>query len=530
MGSVRVLFLYPNERDMSLVPPVFGLFARLLKNRGFVVDLFDSTGYDFEGRADPDVEAEKNLFFKPTEPASEKGVKKKLTNMFDDFVRKVDDFSPDLIAMSATESTYQRGITLLHHLRSVKKRRVLTIVGGVFATFAPERVMRDPEVDILCLGEGDIALPELCEKLQRGEDFTREPNLWVKKADGTIIKNPPGRAVNINELPPIDFSIFEDDRFYRPMRGKVYRMLPVETHRGCPYTCTFCNSPAQNILYDTRTQSQFFRKKSMEKIREELINFRDTWNGQYVFFWADTFLAWSIKELSAFCEMYSEFKMPFWCQTRPETVHPNVDGYKKLGMLQEVGMHHMSFGMEHGDEKFRAEVIDRAYSNDLAIRAMQVPSDLGIPYTVNNIIGFPDETYDLAMKTVDINRHFQAYNVSVSTFAPYCGTVLRTLAVDRGYLDPEFITPANYGRSVLNMPQFPVDQIYGLQRTFVMYVKFPKDRWSEIKQAESLTPEGDAAWARLRDEFVTTYFQEPEPRIDKNNEKGDARPAQNASC
>ena len=210
--------------------------------------------------------------------------------------------------------------------------------------------------------------------------------------------------------------------------------------------------------------------------------------------------------------------MPFWCQTRPETVHPKMDGYKKLEMLQEVGLHHMSFGMEHGDEEFRAKVIDRRYSNDSAIRAMRVPADLGIPFTVNNIIGFPDETYDLAMKTVEINRHFDSHNVSVSTFAPYRGTVLRTLAVKRGYLDDDFITPANYGRTVLKMPEFSADEIYGLQRTFVMYAKFPKTRWPEIRQAESLTGAGDEVWKRLRDEFMATYFRDPEPRIDRVNE------------
>ena len=358
----------------------------------------------------------------------------------------------------------------------------------------------------------------MCEQLLHGEDFTRVPNLWVKKADRTVVKNAPGPAVDINTLPSMDFSIFEDDRIYRPMRGKVYRMLPVETHRGCPYTCAFCNSPTQNILYDTQTQSQFFRKKSVAKIREELVNFRDQWKGEYVFFWADTFLAWSLLELREFCEMYAEFKMPFWCQTRPETVHPKMDGYKKLEMLQEVGLHHMSFGMEHGDEEFRAKVIDRRYSNDSAIRAMRVAADLGIPFTVNNIIGFPDETYDLAMKTVEINRHFDSHNVSVSTFAPYRGTVLRTLAVKRGYLDDDFITPANYGRTVLKMPEFSADEIYGLQRTFVMYAKFPKTRWPEIRQAESLTGAGDEVWKRLRDEFMATYFRDPEPRIDRVNE------------
>ena len=45
--------------------------------------------------------------------------------------------------------------------------------------------------------------------------------------------------------PLIDMSIFEEARFYRPMGGKVYRMFPVETFRGCPYKCNYCGT--QNI-------------------------------------------------------------------------------------------------------------------------------------------------------------------------------------------------------------------------------------------------------------------------------------------
>ena len=38
MTGCRVLLVYPNERDMSLVPPVFGLFAALLRERGHIVE------------------------------------------------------------------------------------------------------------------------------------------------------------------------------------------------------------------------------------------------------------------------------------------------------------------------------------------------------------------------------------------------------------------------------------------------------------------------------------------------------------
>ena len=508
MPNQRILLLYPNERDMSLVPPVIGLFSRLLKDRGHNVSLFDSTGYDFEGKADSDVEAEKNLWNAPIESASSKGIIIKLTNMYDDFVKKVEDVQPTLIAITVTESTFIRGMDLLDHLRFRKKYNILTIVGGVFATFAPERVIMEDAVDIVCVGEGDEALVELCDKLEKSKNYSKIKNLWIKKRNGTIIKNNPRPAVDINILPTIDFTIFEDDRFYRPMRGKVYRMLPIETHRGCPYTCTFCNSPAQNNLYNDITQSKFFRKKSVDKIREELIAFRNNWKGEYVFFWADTFLAWSEKEIEEFAEMYSEFKFPFWCQSRPETVSDHVGGYKKLKILKDVGLHHMSFGMEHGNEEYRARVIDRPYSNQDAIQALKNPVKLDIPITINNIIGFPDETPALAMDTVEVNRKIESFNLSCSTFAPYKGTVLRTYAEEKGYIDKDLISPPNVDWSTLNMPNFSKEEIYGLQRTFVMYVKFPKSRWPEIDKAKELTPEGDKIWSQLKNEFTDTYFSD----------------------
>ncbi len=520
MSDLRVLLVYPNERDMSLVPPVFGLFAALLRKEGHTVSLFDSTGYDFEGKFDSDLEAERALMFKPVavEAASHSGVKRKQSNMFEDFVAKVENFKPDLIAVSVTECTFLRGLTLLDHLRNIAKIRVLTIVGGVFPTFAPNRVIREASVDMICVGEGDIAMVSLCEHLSLSKDFSKIPNLWVKKPGGEVIKNMPGPAVDINKLPPLDFTLFEDDRFYRPKRGRIYRMLPVETHRGCPYTCTFCNSPAQNDMYKTQTKSKFFRKKSVEKIREELINFRDTWKGEYVFFWADTFLAWRTQELEEFCEMYSEFKFPFWCQSRTETISDAVGGPAKLKLLRDVGLHHMSFGLEHGNEEYRARVIDRHYTNKDAIDALKNPVKLDIPITINNIIGFPDETYALAMDTIELNRQIHSFNLSCSTFSPFVGTKLRVLSEKKGYVDPELISPPNADWSVMNMPQFPKEEIYGLQRVFVMYSKFPKNRWPELKRAEALTPEGNAIWESLRDEFLGAYFQEPEPAINRVND------------
>ena len=86
----------------------------------------------------------------------------------------------------------------------------------------------------------------------------------------------------------------------------------------------------------------------------------------------------STEELDAFCEMYSEINLPFWMQTRPETVNDY-----NIRKLSEVGLHRITFGIEHGNEKFRREVVDRNYTNESAISALKNPVKLDIPFSIN---------------------------------------------------------------------------------------------------------------------------------------------------
>ena len=78
---------------------------------------------------------------------------------------------------------------------------------------------------MVCVGEGENTLIDLCKKIERR--FLNVTNIWIKQ-DGKIIKNSITKPVDINKNPIIDTEIFEDKRLYRPMAGKVYKMFPVE--------------------------------------------------------------------------------------------------------------------------------------------------------------------------------------------------------------------------------------------------------------------------------------------------------------
>jgi radical SAM superfamily enzyme YgiQ (UPF0313 family) len=310
--------------------------------------------------------------------------------------------------------------------------------------------------------------------------------------------------INMDENPLIDMSIFEEGRFYRPMGGRVWRMFPVETHRGCPYKCAFCNSPSQQELYKKEEDKSYLRRKSFENMRRELLFYKNDMKAEYLYFWADTFLSWKKGEFEEFCEIYEDIRLPFWCQTRIETIDA-----PKLKRLKDIGCARMAFGLEHGNEKFRREVVQRQVTNDSMIKNFKIVTDSGIPYSVNNIMGFPYETYDLAFDTIELNRHIDSVDRNAYAFTPFAGTPLREECNKLGYLkETDIVHSIFVNGSLLEMPQFPKEKINGLLKTFNLYVKFPKSRWPDIKKAEEETQEGQKIFTELKAEFIDRFWKQ----------------------
>lgn len=508
----RILFLYPNERGMSTIPPSIATLSQVLKNEGHITSLFDTTFYKFDDELsieDSDQITMKTLTNRPVLDIDDDDIhfKKTTRSAVNDFRVAVNDFQPDLIAVSCTETTFLRGIKIIDETKDLG---IKNIFGGVFPTFAPELVMQHQSVDMVCVGEGENTIIDLANSISNKEDYSNITNIWMRKNDGTIIKNSISRPVDIDKLPPLtDVGLFGEKRFYRPMGGKIRRLLPVETHRGCPYTCAFCNSPGQNRLYgdgDFLKGMSFFRKKSMDLVKEEIENHIKNHNVEYVYFWADTFLAWSDKEFDEFIKMYSDIKLPYWCQTRIETVDE-----EKFRRMKDVGLDRITFGLEHGNEDFRRDVVKREYSNEDAIEKIKIVEKLGITFSINNIIGFPDETRELAFDTIELNRQFNSDNTSCSILVPFHGTELHDLCVKKGYLDPNVICAvSNSGESLLNMPQWDKKDMTRLRDVFAMYIKFPKSRWSEVKEAET----DIELRTKLREEFVKTYWSDSKAKIE----------------
>ena len=526
----KVLLLYPNLSMLFSPPLCMAIFTAICRREGYQVNIFDVTPYVGEGatamaenvsvgdemntlrretetngetdtltlrnQTQEEFSSEELLQNRPFSYEEDLGVKSK-TGLYEDFVKKVNDYQPDMILCSIVEDTFFQAVKLIS---LIKDKNIPTLYGGVFITAAPELAISYPGINMINIGEGENTIIEVAERIRLKQSCDNIKNVWVKKKDGTIKKNPRGPLVlDFKQIIP-DYSLFEDYRFYRQMGGQNFKSVSIESYRGCPYTCAYCNSPMQSTLANKDGVGKFIRRTQFTgEYRNYLATIIEQVQPTYFYFVDDSFLARPKREIEAFCEMYEEFKIPFWFNTRPENVT-----VENLEMLKEVNCHRMSYGLEHGNEEFRANVLLRSIKNSRLIEKFEIIADGGIPFSLNNIIGFPDETLELIFDTIELNRQVPAYDaLNVGVFVPYNGTVLRELCLKKGYIDKDLIV-CDMHHSMLNMSSLTPEVLDGLLRTFPLYVHFDKSLWKDIKRAEK----NDNIGNKIFQEFKEVYQKE----------------------
>ncbi len=491
----KVLFIYPNTMMATLVPINLSLLSSCLKLNGFQVDLFDTTYYRTEEISFEEKRVE--LLQIKEFNWEEREIKLKETDIYEDIREKVKTYKPDLIGITIVEDTYSLAVSLLN---AIKESNIPVIAGGIFVTFCPEEVIGLEDIDMVCIGEGEEALIELCKKMSRGEDYTGVQNLWIKK-DGRITKNPMRKLTDINELPFIDYDIFGKKRLFRPMYGKIYTMIHVEIDRGCPYNCTYCEAPQLRKLFKENGCGYYYRKKRTKTFMKEMDYLVKKYNPDYVNFDAESFLAKPLGELEEFAGEYRKIGLPFWCQSRPETITE-----EKVRMLKEMGCDCLQFGIEQGNEEFRAKVLSRGGSNRQIVEGLKIVERYKIPYTVNNIIGFPGETRELILDTINLNRQINPRTINCYFFTPYKGTTLHEYCIEHGYLDKDTKVHQLLDGAKMKWDTITHEELKGLQRTFPLYVKMPKEEWDKIRMAERFNEEGNRMFERLRKIYYERYF------------------------
>jgi len=227
----------------------------------------------------------------------------------------------------------------------------------------------------------------------------------------------------------------------------------VMTGRGCPYRCTYCcNTP---ILENWRSKKTFLRKYEPEAMVDELERLRDQYNVGYFEFWDELFLS-NLKFVRAFFEIYKErIRLPFSINSRVEVMNEEF-----CHTAAEAGCHTIWFGIESGDEEYRARMLGRKMTNEQVIRAADNCRKAGIFRLTFNIVGAPLETAANMRKTLELNRRIAPEFFFFFPYIPLRGTPLYKIAEKQGLLlkqkkNLHYLSAVNDREFTLNMKERP---------------------------------------------------------------------------
>jgi len=194
----------------------------------------------------------------------------------DDFIERLRD--RDLIGMALMTNTFHRACVLTHKVREAGLDAPI-IWGGTHPTVAPEESLE--VADIVCVGEGEEPMLQLAKHLEAGKDPTGLGSLSFRAGGPFGNRQDVHNAVRpleheLDDYPFPDYELethwvadkngLEQARLDN-LRGTLHR-LRIETTRGCPYPCTFCNNAALLRVY--RGKGSWVRKRSTDNVIEEI--------------------------------------------------------------------------------------------------------------------------------------------------------------------------------------------------------------------------------------------------------------------
>lgn len=485
---MKMAFLNPvNFLDIG-IPQGIALLSAIVKERGHEVKVIDTAFMKTGEYIRPNAG---DTIYKPTEYDLHDLVENDpVVNVVEEVQKQIDDFKPDLLGVSVMTTNYQYAVDLLKCVEV----SCPVLFGGVHPTLCPEEVLSNEFVDIVCVGEGDEAIPELCDAIEHGETYDNILNLWVK-VNGNIVRNPQRPFVDLDSLPVPDWELFDDRHLFRPYEGHVYKGGFFVTSRGCPGKCTYCvNEALQKICEGC---GPYFRRMSPKKIAEQIRILKEKYGVTWFKFGDDTFLLHSIPEFEELHDLIKPLNIMFGCSVRPDTVNK-----RKVELLKDMGCVAMSVGIESGNETLRRGQLHRQISDEQIENALKWIGEAGIRISTFNLIGIPEESREDVYMTIRMNKRLGVKAANAYILYPFPRSIIYDKFCVSILGEDGKIIPMNEADR-FNFSKMSREDMVGLQRTFNLYLTLPEVLWPIIRFAEDDSERGNILFETLKKYAIT---------------------------
>ena len=346
-------------------------------------------------------------------------------------IQRIREYDPGILGFSVMTQQYDWSCALVRDIRAAGIRTPIAI-GGVHPTMVPEEVTESGLFDYIMVGEAEHPFLELVNRLERGEDPSRVPNLRLYRPGGRSIINPVGPFPALEGLPDMDWDLFDMARILEVKKG----WLSLLTSRGCPYKCTYCfnREIVDRYLEDggARSAKEYLRHYPIAQVLREIDRIREKNPTIRTIIFDDDLFTLNRQYVLEFCEAYrkSGVGLPFVVNA-----HVQVFSDEMAAALKDAGCMIVKFGLESGSARVRREVLWRPMTNATIERAFAAAHRVDLHTSAFVMFGLPTEGKAEVLETLQLCARVKMGRFRWALFFPFPGTAAYTIAKDLALID-----------------------------------------------------------------------------------------------
>ena len=268
---------------------------------------------------------------------------------------------------------------------------VTTVVGGPHISCVPKDMLSETEVDHVVVGEGDNALPDLCDAYEMGESPER------------FIHAEPLESIESIPLP-----------YLSPLYEEVVKRKQcgfIVTSRGCPGRCRYCQ-PVQESIYGRK-----IKYRSAGNIMREIEYYVGKLGIRKFFIMDDTFTM-NKKRVIEFTDLLAKIGHDI-----EYDISARVDLFDEelAERLASTGCNLISFGFESGSDH-KLQLMDKRTTREKNIRAARIWKKTGKLMLANILVGIPEETDEDLMLDYTFLEEIDPTAFYINWMVPFPGT------------------------------------------------------------------------------------------------------------
>ncbi len=337
--------------------------------------------------------------------------------------RAVETLRPDVIGISVRNIDDQdmaAPVFLLEKVRAVVAacRQASTapvVLGGAGYSIFPAAVLTELGADFGICGEGEEAFPHLLDTLVAGDDPTALAGVHALRRQPAV---PRSMVADLDPLPPPGSELWAGADLER---ADVW--VPVQTRRGCPYSCSYCSTP--------QIEGHLLRTRSPELVTRQLADMAAAGVRRVQF--VDNIFNVPSRYTLELCRRIAglDADLAWQCILYPRGIDPEL-----AEAMAAAGCVSVSLGFESGsDPMLRA--LGKRFSTADVRRASALLAEHGIRRWGFLLLGGPGETRESVSESLDFVQSLGLDMLKVTVgIRIYPHTPLAATAVGEGLLDP----------------------------------------------------------------------------------------------